>query len=198
MTITTTPRLPTRADLARRLKTRELDELDIAVHEAAHTVSGILSGGTLATALVTRPGRVVQHVHGLTKFRNTFDPYAHANVAYCGPWGQATWLDGLRRPTVATVDALLAAGGRCDAAAIDASGGMRRTIDVPALEHLMGRCWPNVLGLAGQLYSRGEITHDDALAALGLSRDNAPMGLACIKAGERPGTFRIHEPHMRF
>ncbi|WP_157897085.1 hypothetical protein [Mycobacteroides salmoniphilum] len=57
---------------------------------------------------------------------------------------------------------------------------------------------PSALALAAKIYALGEVDHDAVLAALGLNRDTAAFGIANIKAGQRPGTFTIRTPYMRF
>ncbi len=112
--------------------------------------------------------------------------------------GFRTLFSGVSRSTLGQVDAILAAGGCHDHDQMQqvyaASGGLL-TVDHPAEEHLLRRCWPSVLALAASLYQQGEVGQDDVLKALGLTRANAAMGLAMIRSGESP---RITLPYTRF
>lgn len=190
-----TPRVLTRQDFARVARPSEIERFDLATHEAGHAIRGLLRGGEIATAGVYQ-GRFTG-TQGLTKFRRPFDRHDIVPVAHHGPLAQAAWLHG-DRPTLHQVDAVLADGGRCDQHELQhiyaASGGLL-TVDHPAEQHLLRRCWPSVLALAAKLYQQGEAGQDDVLKALGLTRENASMGLAMIRSGEAP---RMYLAHQRF
>ncbi|MEC4858335.1 hypothetical protein R2325_23130 [Mycobacteroides chelonae] len=98
------------------------------------------------------------------------------------------------RPSPEQVAAILADGGSCDQAQIHeahaASGGWA-AVDHAAEDRLLARCWPSVLGLAARMFQKVEIDHLDVLAALGLDRDTSAFGLASIRSGSAPGSFRI-------
>jgi hypothetical protein len=165
--------------------------LRIAVHESSHAVAGALLGGRVRSAVLTDSR--VWGVDGLT----TFDEVPLGSspaIAYAGPWGEARWLDG-RRPSQRTLSALMRGSGHGDhkaicaaAAATDVYGygntsaESRRTVP-PLLE----RAWPAVINLATTIHRDGEATHDDVLAALGIT-DGGGTGssqLASLKAGLR-------------
>ncbi len=195
MTTIANPRLPTRPEFAAKMKPAELELFDLGTHEAGHAIRGLLRGGEIATAGVYQ-GRTTG-TQGRTRFRQPFAHLDFANVAYAGPHAQARWLHG-DRPSVGAVDAVLADGGCHDQAglrrAFEASGGLL-TVDHPAEDHLIRRCWPSVLALAAQLFQQGEVDHDAVLKSLGLTRANAAIGLAMIRSGESP---RLHLAHQRF
>ncbi|MFL0159527.1 hypothetical protein [Mycobacteroides chelonae] len=195
MSTTASPRLPTRPEFSAKMKPGELELFDISTHEAGHAIRGLLRGGEITTAGVYQ-GRTTG-TEGRTRFRRAFDRHDIPPVAHAGPLAQAAWLHG-DRPSIIQVDAVLAAGGCHDHDQMQhvyaASGGML-SVDHPAEEHLIRRCWPSVLALAASLYQRGEVDHDDVLKALGLTRANAAMGLAMIRSGEAP---RMHLSHQRF
>ncbi|MFT8179230.1 hypothetical protein ACLXNF_16760 [Mycobacteroides chelonae] len=195
MATTSSPRLPTRIDFAAKMKPDEIELFDVGTHEAGHAIRGVLRGGEIATVGVYQ-GRVTG-TDGRTRFRRPFDRHHIPAVAHAGPLAQAAWLAG-GRPTLGQVDAVLAAGGCHDHDQMQhvyaASGGML-SVDHPAEEHLIRRCWPSVLALAVSLYQQGEVGQDDVLKALGLTRENAAMGLAMIRSGESP---RMHLAHQRF
>jgi len=191
MATTTTPRLVTRADFSAKMRPRELEVFDLATHESAHAIRGLLLGGEIDRAAVYS-GRVTP-THGTTRFRRAFDRDSIPPVAHAGPWAQARWLAG-GRPTPGQVDAILADGGRCDQAQIHeahaASGGWA-AVDHAAENRLLERCWPSVLSLAARMFQKVEIDHLDVLAALGLDRDSSAFGLASIRSGSAPGSFSI-------
>lgn len=195
MTTTASPRLPTRPEFAAKMRPDELELFDVGTHEAGHAIRGVLRGGEIARVGVYQ-GRTTG-TDGRTRFRQPFARHDVPSVAHAGPLAQAAWLAG-GRPTLGQVDAVLADGGCHDHDEIHrvyaASGGLL-TVDHPAEEHLLRRCWPSVLALAASLYQQGEVGQDDVLKALGLTRENAAMGLAMIRSGEAP---RMHLAHQRF
>lgn len=195
MATTATLRLPTREEFVAVAKSDELELFDISTHEAGHAIRGVLRGGEIATVGVYQ-GRTTG-TEGRTRFRQPFDRHHIPAVAHAGPLTHATWING-GRPTLGQVDAILAAGGCHDHDQMQrvygASGGLL-TVDKPAEDHLIRRCWPSVLALAASLYQQGEVGQDDVLKSLGLTRENAAMGLAMIRSGESP---RMHLAHQRF
>ncbi|SIL05597.1 hypothetical protein [Mycobacteroides abscessus] len=191
MATTATPRLVTRADFSAKMKPQELEVFDLATHESAHAIRGLLLGGEIDRAAVYS-GRVTP-THGTTRFRRAFDRDSIPPVAHAGPWAQARWIAG-DRPTPGQVDSVLAAGGCHDhdqmLHAYAASGGVTR-VDHAAEDKLLERCWPSVLSLAARMFQKVEIDHLDVLAALGLDRDSSAFGLASIRSGSAPGSFSI-------
>lgn len=196
-TTTATPRAITRRELAAKVTADELTELDTGMHESAHAITAALMGGRVRNAFVARPGNVVTHHHGLTKFDRGMTPDRNAAVGYAGPWGDARWWAG-RRPTHHDMVTTLAAASPEDRKLLEAGGGYH-AVD-PNLSNLLERCWPSVMRLAGQLFKLGEIRHEHVLAALGLTEENAAHGLAVIRSGSAPGSFTIGGtvPLMRF
>ncbi|SIG59530.1 Uncharacterised protein [Mycobacteroides abscessus subsp. abscessus] len=196
MTTLANPRLPTRVDFAAKMKPHELDGFDVAIHESGHAVRGLLLGGEVHTAGIY--GGPVTGFHGRTRFREAFTREHVSPVAHAGPHSHASWVHGSRRPTIAQVDAVLAAGGCHDMAQIERahamSGGLL-AVDKPGEDHLLNRTWPGVMMLAAELYRRGELDHDAVLSALGLNRESAVMKFADLRSG---GTFRLNQAHTRF
>lgn len=196
MTTTANPRLPTRPEFAAKMRPDELELFDISTHEAGHAIRGLLLGGEVHTAGVYGGPRT--GFQGRTRFRKSFDQHHISPVAHAGPHSHATWLHENRRPTIAQVDAVLAAGGCHDMAQIERvhamSGGLL-AVDKPSEDHLLNRIWPGVMMLAAELYRRGELDHDAVLAALGLTRESAAMQFADLRSG---GTFRLRQAHTRF
>jgi hypothetical protein len=189
------PRLPTREEFVAVAKSDELELFDVAVHEAGHAIRGLLLGGEIDR--VGAYGGPRTGFHGRTRFRRPFDRGHVPAVAHAGPHTHASWTCG-GRPTIAQVDAVLAAGGCQDHDQIlrvyGASGGLL-TVDKPSEDHLLNRTWPGVLMLAAELYRRGELDHDAVLASLGLNRESAVMKFADLRSG---GGFRLHQAHIRF
>ncbi|MEC4857119.1 hypothetical protein R2325_16195 [Mycobacteroides chelonae] len=198
MATTATPRLVTRPDFARKMRPDELATFDLCAHEAGHAVRGVLRGGEVTAAGVF--GGRVAPLHGRTRFREAFTRDHIPTVAWSGPWSQARWIAG-DRPTPGQVDSVLAAGGCHDhdqmLRAYAGSGGAAR-VDHAAENHLLQRCWPSVLALASKIYTNGEVDHLAVLEALGLTRDTAAFGLASIRSGSTPLSFRLHTPFTRF
>lgn len=196
MTTIATPRSITRVDIAKKATADELAELDLAIHEASHSVVGTVLGGEVQSVVVTRAGGA-HGLHGLTRFRDLAEP-ARPDTAYAGPWSQASWRAGAW-PTQHQVHQVLADGGCHDDALITAAGGRYLTVS-PETPRLIERCWSSVLALAGQLFKNGEASHADVLASLGLaglSEHAAAFGLANIRSGSAPNTLRIDGP-IRF
>jgi hypothetical protein len=190
MTTTATPRTITRRDLAAKVTTDEMAELDLAVHEAAHSVVGTVLGGEVRSVALTRAGGS-HGLRGLTRFRDLAEP-RRPDVAYAGPWSQASWRAG-GGPTQPQVQAVLSSAGCHDDALMTATGGRHLTVS-PETPRLVERCWPSLLVLAGRLFKNGEASHADVLDALGLSglsEQAAAFGLANIRSGSAPNTFRI-------
>lgn len=189
------PRLPTRPEFSAKMKPHELELFDVGTHEAGHAIRGVLRGGEIDRVGIYQG--LTTGTEGRTRFRQPFDRHDIPSVAHAGPLTHATWING-GRPTLGQVDAILAAGGCHDHDQMQhvyaTSGGML-TVDHPAEDHLIRRCWPSVLALAASLYRQGEVDHDAVLKALGLTRANAAMGLAMIRSGEAP---RMHLAHQRF
>ncbi len=195
-TTTATPRSITRVDIAKKITAGELAELDLGIHEAAHSVVGTVLGGEVQSAMLSREGSSLG-LRGLTRFRDLAES-RRPDVAYAGPWSQASWRAG-GGPTQHQVQAVLAGGGCHDDAMITAAGGRNLMVSTET-PRLIERCWSSVLTLAEQLFKNGEVSHADVLAALGLaglSEHAAAFGLANIRSGSTPNTFRIDGP-IRF
>jgi hypothetical protein len=115
-----------------------------------------------------------------------------------GSWPAAKWCAGNgRRPTLREVERVLDSdtGSRDRAAILAAGGGVFYLGDIFAeVSNLLDRVWPSVATLAKKLHHDGEATHDDVLAALGLTPATASHGLALIRSGSVPGTFVVFGP----
>ncbi len=156
--------------------------LEIAVHEAGHAVACTLTGGRIAKAvLIDPPGG---ELSGETAFRVLAEG-SKAQVFYGGPWCQAR-LVARKRPTAAQVRAVL--DDSRDYTQLSLCGG---TAAGAAVVQLLERTWPAIITAARQLHRDGEIDHHDVLAALQLTEQTAPMGLAAIRSGSTPGSFTI-------
>ena len=158
-----------------KLTTAERERIELAMHEAAHAVAGVLHGGRVEVAEVFDRERNGEH--GRVTFTG-LPADAERATAYAGPWGQARWRSG-PRPTIDQVRAVLASTGSCDHAALIASGGgLPREVE-PMLEVV----WPAVRELAAVLFSTGRAGHDAVLAALGaVSENDLPMIKSLIKS----------------
>ncbi|OKH80878.1 hypothetical protein EB75_18895 [Mycobacterium sp. ST-F2] len=155
--------------------------LALCVHEAAHAVAGVVLGADLRSAVVTSSR--VSGNQGLT----TFADRPHGTdvlIAYAGPFGQAKFLAGGRRPTQRALYALFDGGGRGDCGVLTASGGTHLGHDVIPV---VNRAWPAVIRVAQRLDRTGEATHADVCAALGVTDGGGRTSaqLAGIRSGCR-------------
>lgn len=186
--MTTTPRL----DAFIR---HERSRVELAWHEAAHCIAGVLHGGTLTRATITdgtMRGGIAGRPSGATTF-SSLPPSRHAFVAYAGPWAQARGRLG-RRPGPREVAAVLDSTGCRDRDVLVASGGTA-TAD-PEVEVMVERCWSAVVAIAAKLHRHGSVTESDVLAALSLSADPATrsLELSMLRAGSAPGSFSVSRP----
>lgn len=173
----------TRADLT----DRERRHLAACVHEAGHAVACAMLGGEVGSAVVS-DSRVFG-VKGVTRF-NRLPDTIDARVTYAGVFAEARWEHG-PRPTTAQLRQLRQSNCR-DERQLSAAG-VRDMTGNPTAEArsavppLIDRAWPAVIRVAQQLFSTGEATHDDVLAAMGIT-DGGGLGssqLASLKAGLR-------------
>lgn len=173
----------TRADLT----DRERRHLAACVHEAGHAVACAMLGGEINTAAVSN-GRIFG-VEGVTTFvsmPDTIDP----KVTYAGVWAEARWEYG-PRPTSAQLRHLRNRN-RADDKALCASG-VRDMYGNPTAEArstvppLLDKAWPAVVRVAQQLFTSGEATQADVLAALGITDGGGPGSsqIASLRAGLR-------------
>ncbi len=162
-----------------QLSERELDRLATAFHEAGHAVAAVVLGGRVHPVLVDD--------HPRTEF-TTLPAGTTSAVALAGPWSEARWTNG-RVPGPADVRAALSRNGSDDQALCAAGGPHQGAFVVPLLE----RCWPAVKVLTKTLYFNGRGGHADVTAALGLPDEGGPgsLGLAMIRSGSGPNTFRV-------
>jgi hypothetical protein len=149
--------------LADTITPREREHLELCIHEAAHAVAGVVLGAELRNAVVVQSK--VLGTQGLTTFEPDMPPGAELQAAYAGPYGQARFRAGGRRPTQQEMFALWEGAGCGDFRTLVASGGSHLGARItPLLE----RCWPAVVRVAQQLHKVGEVFQSDVLAALGV------------------------------
>jgi len=168
--------------------------IDLAWHEAAHCVAGVLHGGTLTRAAITegkRKGWTFGKPSGTTTFA-ALPSTRHAFVAYVRPWGQARGRLG-RRPGPVDLRRVRDSTGCKDRDVLTATGG---TDAGDAVVPLLERCWSAVSAIAAKLLTAGAVTEADVLAALKLSADPATRTLevSMICSGAAPGTFSVSRP----
>ncbi|WP_110916844.1 hypothetical protein [Mycolicibacterium peregrinum] len=153
---------PKRAPLSAAELARKREHLGVCVHEAAHAVAGVVLGAELRNAVVS--DGAVTGIQGRAYFHDR--PYGRdAEIAYAGPWAQAKFLNGGRRPTQAQMFAMFDGHGSEDYAALTAAGGAHLGQGVTLL---VERAWPAVVRVAKQLHGKGEVFEADVLAALGV------------------------------
>jgi hypothetical protein len=165
--------------------------LELCVHEAGHAVAGVTLGAQLRSAVVVNSR--VWGVDGLTTFAAGLPPWRDAEVAYAGPWSQAKFRSGGRRPTQRQVYAVLSGSGHKDERAMCAAATGADVYDDPfsrarlAVPPLVEMTWPAVVSVAKLLHRNGEVHHDDVLAALGCDDGGGPTStqLAGIRSGFR-------------
>jgi hypothetical protein len=109
-------------------------------------------------------------------------------ITYAGPWVEAMFLAGGRRPTARDLMSVLDTTGHLDDKALCASGGYSEGAPVVPL---LQRCWRSVMEVATKLNREGLVGHEDVCSALGLTDDGGPgsFELALIRSGCAPGTF---------
>lgn len=161
-------------------------DLAVCVHEAGHAVAGVTLGAELRNAVV---GELRGGLKGLTTyFGDTLPAHRKLEISYAGPWAQAKFQAGGRRPTQRQLFAVFDGHGCHDQRALVAGGGLHEGSSV---QPLIDRCWPAVLTVARQLHLTGEVHHEDVCAALGVT-DGGGMGsvqLASIRSGGRVPPF---------
>ncbi len=181
----TTPRpapAPKRPPTVADLTARQRQHLEICVHEAGHAVAGVVLGAQLRTVVVSDSR--VSGVEGVTSFSDR--PFGRdEEIAYAGPWAQARWRAGGRRPTQREMFALFDGGGRSDCGVLTAAGG---TYLGQAVQPVIERAWPAVIRVAKQLHRTGEATETAVCEALGITDGGGPGSsqLAGLRAGMRP------------
>ncbi|WP_445168774.1 hypothetical protein ACTXG7_05275 [Mycolicibacterium sp. Dal123E01] len=156
-------------------------DLAVCVHEAGHAVAGVVLGGELRDALVFD----LRHdgLRGLTRFHDCPD-HLKTRVAYGGPWSEAKFQAGGRRPSQRELFAAMDGHGCRDQRALNAAGG---THEGASVQPIIDRTWPAILTVARQLRRLGEVHSEDVLKALGV-RDGGGLtstDLAEIRSGNR-------------
>lgn len=175
-------RAPKRPPTVADLTARQRQHLETCVHEAGHAVAGVVFGAQLRTAVVSDSR--VSGVEGLTSF--TDRPHGRdEEIAYAGPWAQAKFRAGGRRPTQREMFALFDGGSRGDCGVLLAGGGTHLG---HAVQPVIERAWPAVIRVAKQLHRAGEVSQTDVCEALGITDGGGPGSsqLAGLRAGMRP------------
>lgn len=173
---------PKRPATVADLTARQRQHLEICVHEAGHAVAGVVLGAQLRTAVVSDSR--VSGVEGLTSFSDS--PHGRdEEIAYAGPWAQAKFRAGGRRPTQREMFALFDGGSRGDCGVLLAAGGTHLG---HAVQPVIERAWPAVIRVAKQLHRAGEVTQTAVCEALGITDGGGPGSsqLAGLRAGMRP------------
>lgn len=175
------------------LTDRERRLCEVSIHEAAHSIVGVVLGGRLKLATVVGDLEAgAPDITGKTVF-DDLPTGQDAAVAYAGPWAAARWTHD-RRPTQRDVFAVLRAGGCEDDKVLLASGAT--AVTAGRVTPLIERCWKPIMRLAGKIAADTTARHSDVLSALGLSShpQTAALELAHIRAGAVPGSFRVTRP----
>lgn len=175
------PSRPTRAAAS----TVDRDRLAVAVHESGHSVAGVVLGAELRSAVLAPAGVTLRG--GRAGQTNFSDQAAHVGpqVAYAGPWAQAKFAAGGRRPSMREFSAVMDSHHGChDRSVLTAAGGIH---EGAAVVTLLDRCWPAVLTVARKLHNVGEIHQEEVLAALGITDGGGPFSvqLASLRSGCR-------------
>ncbi len=158
------------------------DRLAVAVHEAGHAVAGVALGAELRSAVLAPEGTTLRGGRaGQTNFSDQAT-YHDPEVAYAGPWAQAKFQAGGRRPTLREFYALLDSTGHNDRQVLTAAGG---THEGAGVVPMLDRCWPAVLTVARKLHTVGEIHQEDVLGALGITDGGGEFSvqLASLRSG---------------
>jgi hypothetical protein len=180
------PKAVKRALTVADLTDGERRRVELAFHEAGHSVSAVVLGGVIYSAVVAAGGWI--GLQGLTTMDVMPLGERTAEIAFAGPWAEARWRAG-RRPTQRDMYAVLDTTGCRDHREhlIGETGVAMR------VEPLLERCWPAVVKVAQKLLRDNEVRHDDVCRALGLSDSGGPGSheLALIQSGQAPGTFTV-------
>ncbi|HZN83805.1 MAG TPA: hypothetical protein VFC01_29600 [Mycobacterium sp.] len=104
-------------------------------------------------------------------------------IAYSGPYGEAKFQAGGRRPTQRALFALFDGGGRGDCDVLSLAGGTYLGMSVTPL---IERAWL-VVRVARQLHRTGEVTQADVLAALRVDDGGGPGSSQLASRPLRPG-----------
>lgn len=154
---------PKRAPLTAAQLARKREHLAVCVHESGHCIAGVIYGAELRNAVASN-GKVTG-LQGHTYFYEA--PHERQpEISFAGPWSEARFLNGGRRPTMAQMHALFDGHGRGDFAELNLAGGVHLG---HAVQPLIERAWPAILTLARQLFDKGEVFEADVLAALGIT-----------------------------
>jgi len=158
------------------------EALAICVHEAGHSVAAVALGAEIQTTVVhdLRDGLL-----GKTFYFADSMPHGRTpEFNYAGPWAEARWLAGGRRPSQREFYSVLGGHGCRDAASLTAAGGIHEGAGVVPI---LDRCWPAVLTVARQLHRDGVINHADVCAAMGITDGGGytSVQLASLRSGGR-------------
>jgi hypothetical protein len=158
----------------------EREHLETCIHEAGHAVAAVALGARLWNSVAVNSRWA--GVQGRTEYEEDMPPGAHVQAAYAGPYAQARFAAGGRRPTQRELFALWEGHGRLDCRMLTAAGGTHLgAAVVPLLE----RCWPAIVRTAQQLKEQREVFHDDVCKALGITDGGGPTSvqLASLRTG---------------
>jgi hypothetical protein len=174
---------------------KDRERLAVCVHEASHCVAAALLGRSVHSAVVpgVRSGVLGSTVRGFTTYLpDAASPAVRLATTLAGPWGEARWRAG-HYPSRSDMSA--ARHGDSDRKVL-AAAAQGRDVESAAermVAPLLTRCWAGVTELALRLFYDGEVSGDDVLAVLGLSRepDARAVQLANFRSGLPLGKFAV-------
>lgn len=168
-----------------RLTEADRERLGLCVHEAAHAVVGVLNGGTIERATLTKGGTDGTCDFTADSFAKDRTRYRRALVAAAGPVAAAIFAHG-DVPTARQLDAHLGAGDREELRLASLHSYASADEQLWAALPVVRQCWRPIGALAAQMFTRYEIGHDAVLTALGVTdRDESTVQarLAMLTSG---------------
>lgn len=147
--------------------------LELAVHEAAHAVVGVVHGARLLRAKLAADS-TSGHTQFTAESFTAGGPLVYrSHIAAAGAVAEAMFAHG-PRPTLRQIEARLCGSDR-DELHAEAMATLH-PVPVPAaeLQRLLSRCWTAVGDLAADLYLGRAITHARVCAALGVTDGGGP------------------------
>jgi hypothetical protein len=162
----------------------DLRRLELAVHEAAHAVIGVIHG-----ARVQRVSLAADGATGRTDFTagsfTTGSPVVYrTHIAAAGAVAEAMLVHG-PRPTLRQIEARLCGSDRDELHQQAMASGFPVPIPAASVIALLSRCWAAIAELTPDLYFGRTLDHTDVCAAMGLRDEGGPhsVELAVIRSG---------------
>lgn len=167
-----------------QLTEADRNRLGLCLHEASHAVAGVLAGATIERAALTDDGTDGECTFTADSFAHDSRRYHRALVAAAGPVASAVFTHG-DGPSPRQLDAALGDGDREELRLATFHSERNHQEMLAAAVPVVRRCWPSITALAVQIWAGNDVTHDDVLAALGITDGGGPRSpqLSLIASG---------------